>query len=52
MQYFRHEDVDDPGKFATWTCTIEFDISDADQMYTSKSDVKLRYYYGAEDWSA
>ena len=48
MQYFTHEDAINPGKFATWTCSIIFDET---STYARKDSITVKNYYGEQSWS-
>ena len=48
MQYFTHEDSANPGKYATWTCSMQFDSASS---YASKDSITIKNYYGGESWS-
>ena len=48
MQYFSHEDAVNPGKYATWTCSITFDKT---SNYATKDSITVKNYYGEQSWS-
>ena len=51
MQYFTREDLDSPGNFQTWTCTVQY--NEASQLaYATIDEVIIKNFYGEHKFTA